>query len=305
MKDRSKVVFLIVIPVFWSLVLPTSAPAQILGVTEIFQEQTQWCWAGCSEALIEYYGLPINQCTIANWTREQDNWGIADCCQPADASGSICNQPNYMYGSAGSLQNILINWGVANDSYGRALTEEEIQTGLGLDLAFVIRWGWIGGGGHFLVGRGIDGSTIYYMDPWPGNGYNSATYGWVVSSDDHEWTHSLQVTGSEAIPTLSEWGLILFSLVILSLITAIVARYRTSMAWASAGRSFSTPGKAIIFRRSTYLRCLAIVLASACAVLGVIYIASGTIPLRDVIGTLLSAALMAYIVHLWVLVCRK
>jgi len=47
-------------------------------------------------------------------------------------------------------------------------------------------------GGHFLVGRGIDGSTVHYMDP--GNGYQTGDYSWVVSGGTHTWTHSLQIT---------------------------------------------------------------------------------------------------------------
>ena len=35
---------------------------------------------------------------------------------------------------------------------------------------FIIRWGWTTGGGHFLVGRGIESNIIHYMDPGFGDG---------------------------------------------------------------------------------------------------------------------------------------
>jgi len=59
---------------------------------------------------------------------------------------------------------------------------------------FVIRWGWYAGGGHFIDGRGIEGNYIYYMDPWPGEGYKIALYSWVVDDGIHQWTHSLELT---------------------------------------------------------------------------------------------------------------
>ncbi len=59
-----------------------------------------------------------------------------------------------------------------------------------------MRFGWTSGGGHFLDGFGYDndGQYLHYMDPWPGNGYTLSLYSWVVSSSNHNWTHTLQVT---------------------------------------------------------------------------------------------------------------
>ncbi len=56
---------------------------QYLRVPETIQEQDQWCWAGVSSCVLEYYGLNISQCTIAEYTRQVATWhnfGTVNCC---------------------------------------------------------------------------------------------------------------------------------------------------------------------------------------------------------------------------------
>ena len=65
---------------------------------------------------------------------------------------------------------------------------------------FIIRWGWTSGGGHFLVGHGISGENIYYMNPWYGEGKKVATYEWVKSDPSHTWTHTNLCTVSAQLP---------------------------------------------------------------------------------------------------------
>jgi len=47
-----------------------------------------------------------------------------------------------------------------------------------------------------LVGHGISGNTIYYMDPWPGNGLSFGSYSWMVNDGNHTWTHTLKMNSS-------------------------------------------------------------------------------------------------------------
>jgi len=162
----------------------------VLDVPERIQEHSQWCWAGSSRAVLNYYGQTPTQCQIANWA-----WGRGDCCGNTDFYWNhACNQPNSMFGAAGSLQDILSHWGVNSTARYYALSQVTVTSEINAGRPFVIRWGWSSGGGHFVDGRGINGSTVYYMDPWPGNGYESATYAWVVNDGSHTWTHSLQLT---------------------------------------------------------------------------------------------------------------
>lgn len=166
----------------------------LLEVPERIQGHSQWCWVGSSKAVLDYYGTDtgVSQCSIANWA-----WGRTDCCasEPFDVY-SVCNQPNYMYGATGSLQDILSHWGVASNSMQTHLSQSGFVSQIASGKPFVMRFGWTGGGGHFLDGYGYhqDGNYMDYMDPWPGNGYTRSAYGWVVSSSNHSWTHTLQIT---------------------------------------------------------------------------------------------------------------
>ncbi len=159
----------------------------VLNVPEVIQEQDQWCWAGVSSCILQYYGVDINQCTIAEYARTHTEWGgfgSVNCC---DDPSQGCNNPNSNFGSGGSIQAILQNWGVANYGYLSYLSLPEIQNENASSRPYVIFWQYTTGGGHFLVGYGFNGTRIYYMDPWFGEGYSMGDYNWVVSASDHAW----------------------------------------------------------------------------------------------------------------------
>ena len=163
---------------------------RVLSFPEKFQEHSQWCWAGSGQAVLDYYGAFPSQCSIANWA-----WGRNDCCGNATFNWDhTCNNPNSMYGTSGSLQAILTNWGVNSNARSYALSQNTVVSEINAKRPFVMRFGWTGGGGHFLDGYGIMGNSLYYMDPWPGNGYTISLYDWVVSAGDHSWSHTLQLT---------------------------------------------------------------------------------------------------------------
>jgi hypothetical protein len=61
-------------------------------------------------------------------------------------------------------------------------------------------WAWCSGWGHSLniygfseVKNGTVKYNVNYMDPWYGEGYNIASYDWVVGDcpGDHEWYRTL------------------------------------------------------------------------------------------------------------------
>lgn len=165
--------------------------AQILNVNEIFQEQDQWCWAGSSACVLDYYSATTPQCEIAEYTRTVSTWhnfGTTDCCDNASLG---CNYWNYNWGCAGSIQDILVHFAyLLNDGVASSLSQPEVINNFQANRLFIIRWGWTGGGGHFIVGHGISGNNLYYMDPWFGEGKKIATYAWVCSGSSHTWTHT-------------------------------------------------------------------------------------------------------------------
>jgi hypothetical protein len=176
----------------------SGAADYLLGVPETTQQHSQWCWAGSSKGVLDFYGNSVSQCAIANWA-----WGRTDCCGNAKFTwNSECNQPNSIADASGSLQDILQNWGVASAFVEDALSKADFVAQIEAERPFVMRFGWTGGGGHFLDGYGYaqDGAYMDYMDPWPGNGYTRSLYDWVVSSSDHTWTHTLRVTTDVTTP---------------------------------------------------------------------------------------------------------
>jgi hypothetical protein len=179
-----------------------SVNAQVLNVSKIEQEQDQWCWAASSKDILDYYGIVKKQCEIVEWVRTTAtfyNFGSTDCCVNASKG---CNYWNYNYNSKGSIQDILVHFGsLQNTGVAAALTQAEIQTEVSKNHLFVIRWGWAGGGGHFIVGHGISGSNVYYMNPWFGEGKKIGTYAWVKQGaesggDTHTWTHTNKITST-------------------------------------------------------------------------------------------------------------
>ena len=182
--------FFVIVLVIGSLNIKIDA--QIINVPLVIQEQTNWCWAASSACVLDYYGFTNAQCTIADYTRTVATWhnfGSVNCC--TDPSQG-CNYWNYMFGDPGSVQDILIHFGNLNTniifSY---LSIPQIQTEEAAGRPFIFRWGWYSGGGHFLVGQGISGNNMYYMNPLPGYGYEISDYNWVVDDGVHSWTHTL------------------------------------------------------------------------------------------------------------------
>ena len=169
--------------------------AQVLNVPQNIQEYDQWCWAGVSKSVLAYYGFTKSQCEIAEYVREVNNgssFGTVDCC--ADPNKG-CNNPNYLYGGPGSIQDILAHFGsIQNYGIGTIISLDQVKTEISAGRPFIARWGWYSGGGHFVVGHGVAGNNIYYMNPWFGEGLHLSTYDWLVDDGNHIWTHTELIT---------------------------------------------------------------------------------------------------------------
>lgn len=202
-----------------------SAEAGVLPVPEVVQEQTQWCWAACSEAVIGYFGGSVNQCDLADDLRIANQWGDDQCCMynfrddiledetdPPGDDYHRCNHWNYIFGGNLSIENILNTNNIPTRQEWRSLSANEIFTDINIGSPFVMRFGWTGGGGHFLVCRGIENQgnaanpMIFYMDPGPlTDNYQISDFNWVREAADHTWTHTLRVTqGSNPLPPAAD-----------------------------------------------------------------------------------------------------
>lgn len=165
------------------------AQATTLPVPQNYQEQDQWCWAGSSKSILDYYGVSKTQTEIAQYgTLGQNIW-------------------NYLWGqytnpTRNGIDLILYYFGsISTGKYSRALTLTESGTEINASRPFVVRWGWDTGGGHFVVARGLDATTMSLMDPWDGPTINS--YDWVVRGSSHTWTHTLTMLSAPSLPVLT------------------------------------------------------------------------------------------------------
>lgn len=177
------------------LAVPSAfAQWKTLSVPLVTQEHSQWCWAGSSKAVLNYYSKTPSQCQIVNWA-----YGLNYACGNTTFNwNSNANQPNSMYGSSGSVQNILSHWGVPNNAYSVASSWNSVVSDINANRPFVIRYGWTNGGGHIMVGTGYETyngtNYVYIMNPWPGEGNTYRTYSSAVSASDHRWTHTQRMT---------------------------------------------------------------------------------------------------------------
>ncbi|MET3132995.1 hypothetical protein AAKU55_003277 [Oxalobacteraceae bacterium GrIS 1.11] len=161
-----------------------------LNVPLVTQEHSQWCWAGSSKAVLNYYNKTPSQCQIVNWA-----FGLNYACGNTNFNwNSYANQPNSIYGTNGSVQNILNAWGVPNSAYNSASSWNTVVSDINANRPFVIRYGWSNGGGHIMVGRGYETwngvNYVYIMNPWPGEGQTYRSYNSAVWASDHQWTHT-------------------------------------------------------------------------------------------------------------------
>ena len=178
--------------------------AQVLNVPTIEQEQENWCWAGVSKCMLDYYGNTLQQCEIADYARTTStyySYGNTPCCDVPDGA---CDQYNQIYGYDGSIESILSHFAdIESDGVYSSLTEAQIQADVANNRTSVMRWGWTAGGGHFLVIHGYVNGNVYYMDPWFGEGKKIATYNTVKSGNDgtgsHNWTHTLYITSDVTV----------------------------------------------------------------------------------------------------------
>jgi len=187
---------------------PAAAAQVLLDVPEIIQEHDQWCWAGATRAALLHFGVDAPQCSIAEYTRTHTNavdvdLGNTDCCVDWNQG---CNTWNYFWYYGGSIADILGHFGsLQNLTYERPLSLDDVTNALDAQRLVFARWVWSSGGGHFVVAHGYDGSAVYYMNPWPGEGAKIAEYAWLYSGDAHTWATSL-TTGRPATTCGTEGG---------------------------------------------------------------------------------------------------
>jgi hypothetical protein len=99
-----------------------------------------------------------------------------------------------------------------------------------------------------------------------------------------------------SIPTLSEWGLIILALLFLA--AEMVYLRRRQYSFATAGGADVTENRKSLFNRRSYFIILAALLGIAMVVFTVEILFSIAVPVRDIVGALVSSVILAYVIHL-------
>jgi hypothetical protein len=115
------------------------------------------------------------------------------------------------------------------------------------------------------------------------------------------------IVAERIIPTLSQWGLIIFTLLLLAVGMVFVQRRQFAVAVVPTGQDlcYAPTGDGKLFERSLYIKALGVVLLLAVTGLALSYWYFGTLSKTDSFGTLASSGIVAYMVHLWLLMRKK
>jgi hypothetical protein len=112
--------------------------------------------------------------------------------------------------------------------------------------------------------------------------------------------------GGRSVPTLSQWGLIIMSLLLLTAGTIFIMRRGPVIAQtATAGGYCTQRGRPALFERKVFLRVGGAMLPLCLIGLAIAGWASDGVETLDVAGTLLCTLIVAYIVHLLALTARE
>ena len=171
----------------------TRADSERLDVPLVQQTHSEWCWSADASAVLRYRGVTTSQCRIANWVDSIDY----ACGAYPFYWNDRANSANYLGGTTG-IEGIL--WWLgrrASRYYNSPLSYGSTRSAIQRGNPVVALWSWPGGGGHFIVIDGFDDAshTLYFMNPWPGEGVGYGDYDWVKNGAGdiglHSWVESL------------------------------------------------------------------------------------------------------------------
>jgi hypothetical protein len=106
-------------------------------------------------------------------------------------------------------------------------------------------------------------------------------------------------TNPETIPTLTQWGVIILLLLVLAI--GMVFLYQRQISLAMAGVVETSNAKPKLFDRKLFAKVFAVALLIGLAGLVAAYLYYGQINNADPFGTAVSAGIVAYMAHLWLM----
>ena len=170
----------------------TSVSAIILDVPQKYQEYTNGCWAGCAQAILEYYRTEVSQTQLLNYATKGYNLPAPLCGQGYDPYG---------YGIWVKGSDLILNYfgGISTtckEGYIVSIdfVANEINNGRPIQIKII----WWEGGAHAEVIVGIEGNYVYIMDP--AYGPLIIPYGEVIVNDFCFWYSTLKLNTNRPQP---------------------------------------------------------------------------------------------------------
>jgi Papain-like cysteine protease AvrRpt2 len=132
-------------------------------VPQIYQEQTEWCWAACAQMVLQFYGnFTVGQCDLAS-----QMFGESCCGNP---SAPLCNKPSQVP----TLANIYTPYGHSAVLIQNYVPFETLQSEINANRPVEIGLNWGNETGHQLLVCGWDidslGQRLLVNDPLQGTG---------------------------------------------------------------------------------------------------------------------------------------
>lgn len=134
------------------------------------------------------------------------------------------------------------------------------------------------------------GSSLTVSD-WSGNNYDGTMSNMVGAENNRA------MEATFAVPTLSQWGLIILSLLTLSLVSVVVSKKELVLAGPNNSYSLIQAFRDT-FNKDYYLRILKFILPMTLITFVIVQVLIGTNGALDFTGTLISSAIIAYILHI-------
>jgi len=152
---------------------PPPSESKILPVPEITQEELNWCWAGCADMVLTYYGEAITQCALAAWLFQ-----MPDCC----SAPSSCDKPCQL----SDVSRVYEQWEVQADFQCEAISAADLQSELDAGRPVAVAFQWTEGGAHIVIICGWEqdqtGLLFNVNDPDPAKGSSVHDYADLVSA---------------------------------------------------------------------------------------------------------------------------